>query len=322
MVIADPTSIPLVSLDSLDMQIVNQLKLDARQPIRAIARSLGVSRETVRIRLNRLISENALSIFCVTRAERLGYEFTLVIGIRVQPGYVESVAKELANLPNVVSVAKVGSHFNIIAWVVLRDRKEFVHFVSQKLTMISNIMTFELMHSFHMVKQFWRIDEHYTEGLNGFSPDPLSDQDLSIIKAMQEDPRQTITTLADTVGCSRSVARTRLEGLIREGVIGFFPMVNTSFRGNSIWVLILIKAKPDIMNSVLEKLAEEDSTWNVTLVSGQWQVYAVALFKDSKECNYFSSETLGSIPGISEFEVIPIGESFKYIFPPLPENWR
>ncbi len=74
----DPGNIPSITLDSLDMQIVEQLKVDARQPIRAIARALDVSRETVRIRLNRLISENALSIICVSRAEQLGYEFTLV----------------------------------------------------------------------------------------------------------------------------------------------------------------------------------------------------------------------------------------------------
>ena len=97
----NPENLSSVSLDSLDMQIVEQLKVDARQPIRAIARVLDVSRETVRIRLNRLISEGALSIVCVTRAERLGYEFTLVIGIRVHPGFTESVAKELADLPGI-----------------------------------------------------------------------------------------------------------------------------------------------------------------------------------------------------------------------------
>jgi len=295
------------------MQIVEQLKVDARQPIRAIARVLDVSRETIRIRLNRLISENALSIICVTRAEQLGYEFTLVIGVRVHPGYTETVAKKLAALPGVVSVTLAGSRYNIFMWVVLRDRNEFVHFVSKELTSVSNIMAVELMHSFHLVKQFWRVDDHLKEGLNGFSPDPLSNLDLSIITAMQHDPRQTITALAEAVGCSRSVARTRLDELIHDGVIGFFPMVNTALRGYNNWVMILIKAEPDKVNAILEKLASHDATWNVSLVSGQWQVYAIALFKDSRACNKFSAETLSSIPGITEFEIFSIGKSFKYV---------
>jgi len=317
----NPEDFSSISLDSLDMQIVEQLKVDARRPIRAMARALGVSRETVRGRLNRLISENALSIVCVARAERLGYEFTLVTGVRVHPGYTESVAKELADLPGVVSVSLAGSRYNIFVWAVLRNRREFVQFVSKELTSVSNIMAFELMHSFHLVKQFWRVEKQDMEGINGFSPNPLSDLDLSIIKAIQQDPRQTITALADTVGYSRSVTRTRLDELVQEGVIGFFPMVNTSLRGYNNWVIILIKAEPNKMNIVVDKLAAQDATWNVTLVSGQWQVYAVALFKDSRECNKFSAETLSSIPGITEFEVIPLGKSFKYLFPPLPENW-
>jgi len=233
--------------------------------------------------------------------------------IRVHPGHTETVAKELADLPGVVSVTLAGSRYNIFLWVVLRNRKEFVHFVSKELTSVSNIMAVELMHSFHLVKQFWRVDSRYTEDNNGFSSEPLSDLDISIITAMQQDPRQTITALADTVGCSRSVARTRLEELLQDGVIGFFPMVNTALRGYNNWVMILIKAEPDKVNAVLEKLASHPATWNVSLVSGQWQVYAIALFEDNRACNIFSAETLSSIPGITEFEVFSIGKSFKYV---------
>lgn len=307
-----------LSLDELDLQIIEQLKADARQSVRAIARVLGRNRETVRYRLNRLISEDILRVLCVTKYERLGYQFMLIIGIRVRPGCIESVAQELADLPGVIDVSLTGSRYNLMVWALFRDRKELVHFVSKHLAGISNIMSTEIMHSFHTVKDFWLVQTHSMERMNNSSQEPLSNLDLSIIKALQQNPRQTITELASSIGCSRLVARTRLEELVREGIIGFLPIVNTTVRGYSNWVVLLIKAEPDKVNAVVDELSAQDTTWHVSLVTGQWQVYAVALFRDSRQVNDFIAETLSSIPGVTEFEVIPLGRPVKYTFPPDP----
>jgi hypothetical protein len=42
----------------------------------------------------------------------------------------------------------------------------------------------------------------------------------------------------------------------------------------------------------------------------------VALFQDSGQSNEFIAQTLSSLPGVTEFEVIPIGKYVKYTFPP------
>jgi DNA-binding Lrp family transcriptional regulator len=309
-----------VSMDDLDLKIIQQLEADARQPARAIAKTLGVSRETVRYRLNRLTSEKILRIACVTRDERLGYQFKLVIGVRVCPGCTESVVKKLADLPGTIDVTLTGSRYNILAWVLLRDRREFVHFVSQELTSVSGIIAVEVMHSFHTLKDFGLVQKPETDDDNGFSAGPLSDLELSVIKAMQLDPRQTITDLAGSIGCSRPVARTTLERLIQQGTIGFLPIVNTTALGFDNWVVLLIKAEPNQVKAVAERLIAQATTYHVSLITGQWQVYAVALFQDSGQFHKFVAETMNSTPGITEFEAIQLGRSVKYTFPPGPAS--
>ena len=309
------SSISTDTLDELDVQIIEQLKIDARQSLRAIASELDVSRETVRNRLNRLMSEDTLRIVCLANQQRLGYHFMLVVGIRARPGYTESVAKKLTDLPGVIHVSLAGNRYNIFMWALLRDQEELSQFVTRDLTSISNITSIEIMHSFNPLKEFWQVQTSETESPNSSSKDPLDELDMSIIKTMQQNPRQTFKELASSIGCSRQVASSRLETLIQEGTIGFIPMVNTTILGYSNWVVILLKAEPNKIIDITDHLSTQDTIWYVSLVTGQWQIYAVALFQDSRQSNNFATDTLNSIPGITEFEIIPLGRHVDFSFP-------
>ena len=129
---------------------------------------------------------------------------------------------------------------------------------------------------------------------------------------MQLDPRQPITKLARTVGCSKSVAKTSLEKLVSDGIIRFVVIANPSMLRYDIGSMILVKSKPDKVNAIANELSALDTTMHVSLVAGQWQVLAVAHFQDSPHIYNFMSETMTSIPGIIEFELVPLGKILKY----------
>jgi DNA-binding Lrp family transcriptional regulator len=299
-------------LDKTDLMLMEELEDDARQPVRALARKLGVNRETVRYRLNRLTAERILNIACIGNPELLGYQFQLLIGINVSLGKTDAVANQFVAMPDVRAVSLAAGPYSILAWVLLRDRLALEHFVVENLTGISDIADIEIMHSYKWVKETWRYLKPQTETVRRYPQDNPSDLDLSIVKAMQLDPRQTITKLARTVGCSKSVARMRLEKLLDEGIIRVVSIIDGTALGYNLGVGILIKAKPDKVYAVANELAMQNIVRHVSLVTGQWQIFVWAQFQDSGQMYSFLSEKLTNIPGIIQFEVVHLGKTLKY----------
>jgi DNA-binding Lrp family transcriptional regulator len=301
-----------MSLDKLDLMLMEALEDDARQPVQALARKLGVKRTTVRYRLNRLRAERILTIACVSDTELLGYQFPLLIGINVSPGKTGIVADQLGPLPAVKGIFLTVGHYDILTLALARDRSALVHFVSQDMADIPDITSIEMMHLYQSVKDTWRYFKPQTETVRKYPKDKPSELDLSIVKAMQLDPRQTITKLAGTVGCSNSVAKTRLEKLVNDGVIRFVSIIDTTALGYNIGVVILVKAKPDKVCAVANELSVQDTARYVSLITGQWQIFFGAVFRDSKHMYSFLSGKLTRIPGIIEYEVVHIVNTLKY----------
>jgi Lrp/AsnC family transcriptional regulator for asnA, asnC and gidA len=168
------------------------------------------------------------------------------------------------------------------------------------------------MHSYKWVKEAWRYLKPQTETVSRYPRDNPSDLDLSIVRAMQLDPRQTITKLARTVGCSKSVAKTRLEKLLDEGIIRVVSIFDATALGYNIGIGILIKAKPDKVYAVANELEVQDTVRHVSLVTGQWQIFVWAQFQDSGHMYSFLTEKLTNIPGMIQFEVVHLGKTLKY----------
>lgn len=304
--------IPSISLDELDLLLIEQLRKDARQPVTALARVVGANRETVRYRLSRLISQGVVTIVCTSHIQPLGYQFMLLIGVRARSGTIDTLARQLAELPSVLAVSLVASHYNIMMWAFVRNQSDLTHFITEELANISNAVSIEIMHAFNVIKEFWVHPKGKEHLANSHLKGELSDFDMSIIKAMQQSPRQTITELAKTIGCSRAVASGRLEKLIGDGTIGFWPFVDQTILGYNYWVVMLIQTEPDKVSAVANELAVLDAMLHVSLITGQWQIYAIVQFKNSRYMSDFMSETMDSIPGIIKSEVIPLGKNLKF----------
>ncbi len=89
----------------LDMKILGMLIKDGRASFAEIARVLGVSRAHVRERVNKLIDEGVIEQFtAVVNPEKLGKAVSAFFDVRVTPQAIQSVARDLAAQPEVVSL--------------------------------------------------------------------------------------------------------------------------------------------------------------------------------------------------------------------------
>ncbi len=301
-------------LSKLDLMIMEELEEDARMPVQALAKKLAVARTTIRYRLNRLRAERIVSIACISDAELLGYQLPLLIGINTSPGKTNIVADQLMPLSAVKVVFLTVGHYDILVWAIFRDRASLTHFMSTELTGLCDIATIEMMHFYHWMRDSWRYFRPQTESVRKCPQCRLNDFDLSIVTAMQQHPRQTITQLAKTVGCSISAAKINLEKLINDGVIRFVSIVDPAALGYNTGAIILIMCKPDSAYDAANRLSVKDTARYVSLITGQWQIFFGAQFEDSKHMNHFLSDELSRISGIIRYEIVHIRNVLKYSF--------
>lgn len=89
-------------IDDLDRNIIRELQVDGRRPLREIARNLGIAEATVRLRLKRLQDEEILQIVAFADPTKLGRSHMALLLLTVDP---EAHAGILASLQGQVEVS-------------------------------------------------------------------------------------------------------------------------------------------------------------------------------------------------------------------------
>ena len=111
-----------LELDATDDAIIALLRKDGRLPYRSIARELGLTENTVRARVRRLEDSDTMRVVAVTDIEAAGYGMLLAIGVQVENCSPETVAREMAAIPEVFSVNVVVGAQDLEILVVAEDQ--------------------------------------------------------------------------------------------------------------------------------------------------------------------------------------------------------
>ncbi len=301
-----------MSLNETDLRLIEELNKDARQPVRALARRLGMTRSATRYRMKRLIDNGILKIYCVSDEGHRGNHFPLLMGIKVTPGEAEVVAKQLTYLQEIKSVFLSAGRFNILAWAYLKNSLALGNFISDGLANIPDITDVEIMHCYQWVAKSQKYSTPKPIATSENTRYVPSKLDSSIIKAMQRDPRQPITKLAQTVGCSNATAKANLEKLLDDGVIKLFTSIDQTELGYKTGVAVLIKSRPDAIHAAANELLEQNMAMYVSLITGHWHIYFRTMFQDNGDLYDFLSNKLPLIAGVMEFEVLHMGKILKF----------
>ncbi len=134
--------------DKTDRAIISHLQYNGRKPYTDIAADLGISEGAVRRRVKRLRQSGMLQIVGVAEPQYLGWNAAAMIGITVQPGRVDAVAKKIAQFPEISYLFMVSGAFDLFAEVFCEDMDHFVHFLNQKLQKVPGVertQTFTIM---------------------------------------------------------------------------------------------------------------------------------------------------------------------------------
>jgi Lrp/AsnC family transcriptional regulator for asnA, asnC and gidA len=126
-------------MDTIDLDIIGFLQSDGRKPFTDIAKALNISEGTVRNRVTRLVDKGVLQIVGLIDPNRFGYEAPAMIGVSVQPAYLEKVAETVAEFPEVSYLIMVSGGFDLFVEVLCEDLDHLANFLSEKLLRVPGI---------------------------------------------------------------------------------------------------------------------------------------------------------------------------------------
>ena len=140
-------------MDEIDRAILSFLQKDGRTRFTEIAKELGVTEGTVRNRVAKLQEAHALQIIGMVDPRRIGYDAPAIIGVSIQPPYLEEAAAQIAAWPEVSYLIMVSGEFDLMVEVLCRDRKHLAAFLRERLQQVTGVQrtqTSMILHTYKM----------------------------------------------------------------------------------------------------------------------------------------------------------------------------
>ncbi|MCQ2737197.1 MAG: Lrp/AsnC family transcriptional regulator [archaeon] len=124
----------IVKLDETDIKILKIINDDVRISYRQISRDLGISVGTVHNRIDKMLKSGVIEKFApVLNHRKLGYQFTSIIGVKVNGGELESWENKTASNKNIVGIYDVTGEYDAILIAKFKDTDELDVFLKQLL---------------------------------------------------------------------------------------------------------------------------------------------------------------------------------------------
>ncbi len=138
--------------DDTDWKIINILRA-ADVPNNAIAKELGVSEGTIRLRLKKLKDAGLMEVKALINPEVFENKQLALIAMRVaESRFLEQKAEQVAALDNVLSVSITSGRYDLIAEVLVDSNRGLVHFLTEELPAVEGVLsseTFLMLKSYH-----------------------------------------------------------------------------------------------------------------------------------------------------------------------------
>ncbi len=303
-----------VQLDSVDAQILALLRHDGRAAYSAIAKSVGVSKSTVRKRMDRMIDAGAILVTAHVRPTAVDRPVDVVIAVKARPGRIQDVGETLAEYEEVCWLAYVMGDCDIFVEAYLQSPNALLQFLDGRVGKVDGIESFQgarvianesrtgdwpgeranLLLPLSPDETANEVQPHATEDVTlprtlvwdeDNSPCTtrvdLDDLDRLMIQALRHDGRMRYAELARILGVSNSTARNRFERLIEHKVISITIRVNAAAIGLGTAAFIQLRVKRGKVRELGRRLATIPFISEVGYVAASYDLYLEAKLPDA-----------------------------------------
>ena len=232
-------------LDLKDKKILYQLDIDARQTDSAIAKKVGLSRDAVKYRINRMIENGYINYFMtILNSMKLGFEWFRTF-IKFQNLTVEKEEEIIDWLKSKASwITKVEGAWDLNTGIFVNNVYEYRDIINEFL-----LEYHYYVHSYDVaiVTRMWHYHRDYLldkknksskasvigygEGEN-YKSIKIDKTDYKILSVLLKNARMKTIDIAHKIKSTEMVVRYRIKKLIQSGIIlGFRPFLNINKLG-------------------------------------------------------------------------------------------
>ncbi len=140
------------TLDKIDRGILGHLQEDGRRSFREIARQVGVSERTVRVRVRRLQDAGVLRVVAFVDPFSLDHQVLAIVLLRLDPDAQERIVATLADWPEISYVSTVIGRPDALLQVVCRDNEDLWDLVTHRIRALGGVLESETMIETHVHK--------------------------------------------------------------------------------------------------------------------------------------------------------------------------
>jgi len=113
-------------MDDVDIKLISALRQDGRRSISDLADDIGISRATVRARMNRMIETGQILGFSVLMKDDLqAHPIRAIMLIEVEGKSSDQVLQRLSGMPEVLAVHTTNGRWDLIAEIGSGDLPSF-----------------------------------------------------------------------------------------------------------------------------------------------------------------------------------------------------
>ncbi len=300
-------------LDDLDKQLIQLLKVDGRQSLAQLGEAIGLTGDSAKDRMDRLISGGIIKITCSVDPEVLGYSSITLIGIKVSAP-AEKIAKELAEFSEFDFVACTAGEFDILVEAVCKDEEHLLFCLDTMLRSRPDVVSLTTFNYLEVLK--------FTPG-GALNTRPgakrgsfeLDDVDAAIISALQENGRATFQELAEQVGIPYQTARRRAKSLLDQEIVRPETLTNRLAEGSAVIAGVNLRTSGPIA-PIAQQLAALDAVEIVVHTTGSFDLMLEVACRDKEHLAQLVGNDLPMIPGVVSTETNIYLRVVK-----LPQSW-
>lgn len=131
-----------ISLDQLDRDIIELLKVDGRISYKEIGNRLTIPEATARYRVQRLLQSNIIQIQAWPNPKCFGTPHVAIVQLFIENGWIDPVAEQLSEIDEVQFVAVTAGRHNIVIDVYFDTHDDLLDFYA-KIHSIRGILRYE-----------------------------------------------------------------------------------------------------------------------------------------------------------------------------------
>ena len=260
----------LIGLDDIDARIVSLLQTDGRMSARAMARDLGMSHKAVGARLDQLLERGAVTVVGIADPTLIGPQVLAVVHIATdgRPGVWDRIA-EVGPLNWLVQFDDLSTGLAQMGTDRLTD---VLRAVDDELRPIPGVLRAEVSVGLRFHTRTGPLAAPEAEHHPIPAPIDVDDADRTMMQALHDDGRVTITDMAAMIGRSAPATRQRLDRLLRNGAVEIRAVVDPALTGRSIRAAFAITLC-DAGVAVVTSLLTFDETEVVAESGGRYDIW-------------------------------------------------